>query len=268
MRVVNCKTVCREIEEADLAENLTGSVMEHLSRCGQCQGFHDERLKLRQLVASLETVAAPPDFDLRVRSRLANERSAPRAGYFFSNFTFGFPSVALAMLALMIGGVFALRAWNAPTTNITAVQTDTPEVSVPGRAGEQLPSTESGLRSNTDKRFSDTEKNDSSETFRPDRQTKKRSPLRSAIASSRNGRRLATREFSSTPAPVVKREEAVASLESPIFPIETSSQPLRLSLDYSGGVSRTISVPALSFGSERVLTDGLSLVKNSPKGAW
>ena len=53
---------------------------------------------------------------------------------------------------------------------------------------------------------------------------------------------------------MIKKEEAVASLESPIFPIETSSQPLRLSLDYSGGVSRTISVPALSFGSERVLT--------------
>jgi hypothetical protein len=265
MRVENCKTVCREIEEADYVVSLAASVMEHLAGCGQCQRFYDERRNLRQLLGSLETVEAPSDFDLRVRSRLANERSAPRAGFLFSNFTFGFPSVALATLALVIGGVFAFRVWNTSTPNIVAVQTETPEASEPSRATKQPQSTESGR--STDQRVSDTAKKDSTEIR--DRQRKKRSPLGSAIASSRNGRRLATREFSSTTAPVVKREEAVASLESPIFPIEISSQPLRLSLDYSGGVSRTISVPSLSFGSERVLSgDGLSLVKTSPKGAW
>lgn len=270
MRVANCKTICREIEEADHGQNLTASAMEHLAGCGQCQRFYAERRKLRQMVASLETVAAPPDFDLRVRSRLANEKVGASAGFLFSNFTFGFPSIAVATLVLMIGGVFALRVWNAPAPNTIAVQTETPEASGPSPQREQPPSTESGLRSNAVNRVLATAQDDASEAIPRDRQPKKRNPLRSAVASLRNGRRLATREFSSTAAPVVKKEEAVASLESsPIFPIEASSQPLRLSLDYSGGVSRTISVPALSFGSERVLAgDGLSLVKNSPKGAW
>ncbi len=269
MRVTNCKTVCREIEEADHGQNLTASAMEHLGSCGQCQRFYDERRKLRQLVASLETVAAPPDFDLRVRSRLANERVGARAGFLFTNFTFGFPSIALATLVLMIGGVFAFRVWNAPTANMIAVQTETPEASAPPQR-EQPPSTESAVSSNPDNRVLATAKVDAGEAIRRDRQLKKRSPLRSAVASLRNGRRLATRDFSTTAAPVVKKEEAVASLETfPIFSIEASSQPLRLSLDYSSGVSRTISVPTLSFGSERALTGGSSsLVKNWPKGAW
>ena len=146
MSVANCKTVCREIEEADYGENLTASAMEHLRGCGQCQRFYDERLKLRQLVASLETVAAPADFDLRVRSRLANERVDARAGFLFSNFTFGIPSVALASLVLVVGVVFALKVWNAPTTNTVSVQTETPKASEPGPEGKQSPSPESGVK--------------------------------------------------------------------------------------------------------------------------
>lgn len=268
MRVVNCKTVGREIEEADHEKNLTALAMGHLGGCEQCQRFYDERRKLRQLVASLETVAAPPDFDLRVRSRLANERVGARAGL-FTNFTFGFPPLGLATLVLVIGGVFTLRAWNASTTSSIATLTETPQATGPSTQREQ-PLTEPEVRANAENRPLPIAKDGTVVATRPARQPKKRGPLRSGVALLRNGRRLATREFSSTPAPVVKQEEAVASLESsPIFSIEASSQPLRLSLDYSGGVSRTISVPALSFGSERVLAgDGLSLVKNSPKGAW
>src|SRR4030095_4460792 len=106
MSVANCKTICREVEEAEYGENLTASALEHLRGCGQCQRFYDERLKLRQLVASLETVAAPADFDLRVRSRIANKRVAARAGFGLSNLILGFPSLALASLVLVIGGVF------------------------------------------------------------------------------------------------------------------------------------------------------------------
>ena len=270
MRVANCKIVRREIEEADRGENLAASVMEHLAGCGQCQRFYEERRKLRQLVGSLETVAAPPDFDLRVRSRLANERAGASPGFLFSGFTFGFPSVAFATLVLVIGAVFALKAWNASTTTTTAVQPETPKTSGTSSLQQQQRSTESGLKSNAEGQVVTTAKHDASDAIRRDRQPKKRSPVTTAVAKARNDRPHATREFSSTVAPVVKREDTVASLESsPIFPIEAAPQPLRLSLDYSGGVSRTISVPALSFGSEKVLTgDGLSLVKNSPKGAW
>lgn len=277
MRTANCKYVCREIEEADYGQRLSTSVTEHLAGCPQCQSFHAERTKLRHLVASLETVAAPPDFDLRVRSRLANEKADAHAGYFFSNLSFGLPSVALATLVLMIGGVFALRAWNVPTNKATALQTETQDVNSPNAAkveqsrlasNSDLPKSELTLPDN--KSTAAAPKDEGTGTLRRLQQVSRKRSLNSTIASVRSSKRVATKEYSSTPAQVIKQEEAVASLETfPIFLIETSSQPLRLSLDYSGGVSRTISVPALSFGSERVLVgDGLSLVKNSPKGAW
>lgn len=271
MRIANCKYVCREIEESDHGQRLSASVTEHLAGCPQCQSFHDERAKLRQLVASLETVAAPPDFHSRVRSRLANEKADAHAGYSFTNLSFGFPSVALAMLVLMVGGVFALRAWNASTNKTTAVQTESPQVNPPNT----VKSEQSALARKSEPTLPDNRgtaaaiKVERSEPVPTLQRVAKRKSLNRTVAAVRTSKHVATKEFSSTPAPVVKQDEAVASLEKfPIFLIEASSQPLRLSLDYSSGVSRTISVPALSFGSERVVGDGLSLVKSSPKGAW
>jgi hypothetical protein len=268
MRTANCKIICREIEETDPGQRSSTSVTEHLGDCPQCQTFYDERSKLRQLVASLEPVAAPPDFDFRVRSRLANEKASAHAGFFFRNFSFGFPSIAFATLLLMIGGVFALRAWNASPDKATALQAEIPDLT-PANIVKSEPELTSELTSTETKGTADATGDEGNETRRPVRGVAKRSSSKSTVASVRGSRRLITKEFSSTPAPVVKQEDAVASLEPfPIFPIEASSQPLRLSLDYATGVSRTISVPTLSFGSERALTGGGSMVKTSAKGAW
>ena len=277
MKAANCKTICLEIEEADPGQRLSKTVTEHLVGCQQCRTFHDERTKLRQLVASLETVAAPPDFDFRVRSRIANDRARTNGGFFFGSFSFARPSIALATLALIVGGVFALRAWNASTNDAKVMRPETSDVNQPNNSKSEIAKTApSPLAGQSDKTLSDTgtrpdaNRDTGSETLRPIQRVTKRRPSVSTVAGIRSTKSMATKEFSSTPAPVVKQEDAVASLEtSPIFMIESSSQPLRLSLDYSGGVSRTISVPTLSFGSEKVLAgDGLSLVKNSPKGAW
>jgi hypothetical protein len=269
MRVANCKIFCREIEEADQGQSLTSSALKHLSACGQCQRFYDERMKLRQLVASLGTVAAPADFELKVRSRLSNDGVGARSGVFFRSFAFGFPSLAVATLLLVVGGLVGLRLWNAPDPNEVRVHKGSPEAG--GTGLERIPasSSETSITRVAEPRGLDIAKASAGKGVQRHSQVKKRSLSRSAFAAVRNRRSLATREFSSTGAPLVKSEEAVASLGSPIFMIETSSQPLRLSLDYSGGVSRTISVPALSFGSEGVITGGSSSVgKNWPKGAW
>ena len=70
MKAVNCKSVYLQVEEAEPGWKPGEAVVEHLSRCGQCQTFYEERAKLRQLVGSLGTVKAPPDFDFRLRARL------------------------------------------------------------------------------------------------------------------------------------------------------------------------------------------------------
>jgi len=272
MRVANCKTVCREIEEADHGQRLSTSATEHLGGCRQCQTFYDERSKLRQMVASLETVAAPPDFNFRVRSRLARDNANNHVGFFFRNFSIGVPSIALATLVLMVGGVFALRTWNAQTNSATALRTETSDANPPNVVkSDQGPLAGKSEPTSTETKSTATATTDEGgETPRPVSGPRKRNSLRSTVVAVRSSSRVATKEFSSTPAPVVKQEEAVASLETfPIFLIEASAQPLRVSLDYDTGVSRTISVPTLSFGSEGTLTNGgSSLVKTSAKRAW
>jgi hypothetical protein len=68
---------------------------------------------------------------------------------------------------------------------------------------------------------------------------------------------------------VVRQDDVIASVEtSPVFAVETSSEPLKVSLDYETGVSRTISLPTLSFGSQRTLAGSKSAVKTSTKGVW
>lgn len=259
--MVNCKNVCREIEEANYGDALTASTMAHLAGCGNCHRFYDERRKLRQLVASLEPVAAPADFDMRVRSRLASSQNGARASSLFANLTFGWPTLALASLVLVIGVTLALKVLNSSGNNNVAVQDESksavqsPKQEAPSPVGNDVV-TKAGSRAGEP---------EAGGIQRP-KQSKKKS---ASVASLRNGRRLATQEFSSSATPVVKKEEALASIESsPVFQIEASPQPLRLSLDYSSGVSRTISVPSLSFGSERVLTGNGSLVKSSSKGSW
>src|SRR5713226_9647134 len=72
----DCKTIRREIDEANLDDLLTNEANEHLRTCAECRRFHDDRRALRDLVGSLETVGAPADFDFRLRARLAREKHA------------------------------------------------------------------------------------------------------------------------------------------------------------------------------------------------
>src|SRR5438876_2555785 len=74
MTALNCKSVRREIDEATLSQQLTREAIEHLRACAGCRRFHEEYHALRGLMASLETVTAPADFDFRLRARLAAEK--------------------------------------------------------------------------------------------------------------------------------------------------------------------------------------------------
>jgi hypothetical protein len=74
MKKHDCKTIRREIDEANLEAQLTLEASEHLRRCDPCRRFHDDRRKLRDLMAGLETIGAPADFDFRLRARLAREK--------------------------------------------------------------------------------------------------------------------------------------------------------------------------------------------------
>ncbi len=108
MKVIGCKTVSKEIDELESGQAPGAETQAHLQACGSCRTFYDDRQKLREMIAGLETVEAPGDFDFRLRARLANQRAERVSA--FSSFGFGLPSIALAVLALVIGVGIYMRA--------------------------------------------------------------------------------------------------------------------------------------------------------------
>ena len=98
------------------------------------------------------------------------------------------------------------------------------------------------------------------------RRTAGRRLLPDQVGSVRDGERQRTRDLSSTQAAVFRPTEQLAQTgTSPVFPIDASYQSLKLSFDDGRGSARTISLPKVSFGSQRVLAQGGS---SSPRGSW
>ncbi|HEX8653006.1 MAG TPA: hypothetical protein VF708_19475 [Pyrinomonadaceae bacterium] len=91
---MNCKACRIEIEESETSRSLSVEARHHTETCLPCRALRDEHLALTQLVGSLEPVAAPSDFDLRLRARLAA--------------TAGRDQRRSAWLRLAPGGVFSL----------------------------------------------------------------------------------------------------------------------------------------------------------------
>jgi len=101
---------------------------------------------------------------------------------------------------------------------------------------------------------------------REHRGQKRRVGVRDVVAAARDNQRLKTRDLSSTAATVLRPTDAMAENGSSVFPIGASYQSLKVSLDDGRGSSRTISLPSVSFGSQRVLAQAPLLA--SARSAW
>ena len=242
MRTMNCQKVRRVIEATDRGDLLNVAVAEHIKECTACEKLNDEHLELRNLTANLGIVEAPADFDFRLRARLARARSEDVRPA-FGQFKFGLRSVALASLMVVFGAAMLIAnlrnsqespvvnkpAVNAPVAAATPFQ---PTLGSPGATSVAV----------------DVPKD----------------PIRVSTGSRRV--RSATRDMASGRAPVVRSGELTARASD--FPIDASAKPVKVSLEDGRGSSRTISVPTVSFGSQRVLSQSNSPLVASARGAW
>jgi hypothetical protein len=73
----------------------------HLAACAACAQFQIERAQLRELVGSLKPVAAPADFDMRLRARIAREKDAGARQPFIFRFARTTPAIAVAALIVL-----------------------------------------------------------------------------------------------------------------------------------------------------------------------
>jgi hypothetical protein len=257
MRNTNCNAIRRELDEIMLGESNSAPVLLHLQQCSDCQEFHQRGTKLRQLVGSLGTVEAPADFDFRLRARLANEKPGSAHWATFAGWSPGGRSAVLAGFILLLGAVVVLNHWRGPknTATIAGVEipaTQPPRVLPKGTDGVVLPSpvaTPSVAVTTINSTSKPSHKN--------------------VVAIFRPRQSLVARDFSLSSGSVVRHEESVAAAEVPaVFPIDTSYQSLKVSLDDGSGTWRIISVPTVSFGSQRVLATGSLSNQLSPKGVW
>lgn len=267
MRKMNCRSVRREIEEAPLGNLLSASASDHLRDCPQCSLFREDRLKLREILASLGSVEAPGDFDFRLRARLANERRPGTQPFVMRNFSFGFRSAAATAMLLLVGAALLFVNFRTPPgKSLSANEANPPASGAPQPASPINSDTVAGVTPVLEplgiKETSIPQKSVIS------RNTDIRSQPASVRGKTETSRGLATLEQSSTGAKVLRPGNGTAVSGSRVFPIEASYQSLKVSLDDGRGASRTIALPSVSFGSQRVLTQSSSPLLASARSDW
>jgi hypothetical protein len=250
MRKNNCEVIRQELDELMLGQARSASVVEHLRDCSACREFHEKQTKLRQIVGSLGTVAAPADFDFRLRARLAGNSSSA-AFHLNSYWPFarrGF-AVAAVLIVFAVGAVLMRNVLNQPAA-VTQVAKERPHVVQPPKPAEIVTPQQGPEQSQPQQQLV---------AVTPDK-TKSERPTQSG---SRNKRSVVAVDFSSERAEVINGSQPAGI--SAAFPIDASLQSFRVSLDDGRGNARTISVPTISFGSQRMLQTGNQF---APKGIW
>ncbi|HLO00259.1 MAG TPA: hypothetical protein VK208_17500 [Pyrinomonadaceae bacterium] len=270
MRSMNCKYMRREIEAAGSSDLLSAAVIAHIRNCAGCEMISRQHDRLQAIVSSLDTVAAPGDFEFRLRARLAGEKSgAARTSNW--TFSFGLRIAAVAVTVLLIVSA-ALLTFRSPGDNPVVADGNRPaskqseEVRLNGAgAVSAVKGNEANLAAAPKDDGSSAIEANSNSLSAPSR---KRQP-RTELAALRGAPRFGTRDLSSTSAPVVKRYDQLAeTYPTAAFPINASYQSLKVSVDDGHGVSRTISLPSVSFGSQRSLSQTASPLMASARGTW
>jgi len=270
MTATNCKTVRREIDEADLNQQLSNLATEHLQACPDCCVFHSGRHGLRSLVSSLETVAAPADFDFRLRARLAREKGRANGVFAPERFSFGGRSLAAAALVLLIAvaGII-VRNRMATTVNPTSAGGHRQDPRV-GPVGKEIKGTvapgSSGPGPTASLPGSSKNNGGLAAGPRPKQRRRGKPPengsLLSPITVARN--KAGVRDSALAPAPRLVRNESTDAIRVPI-----DAPSLKISFDDGRGTARTISLPVVSFGSQRVLERGSAFVPvKLTRGTW
>lgn len=247
MRDKQCEVIRRELEEAALNEQFSGKAAEHMQKCSGCREFQRQQMKLRQIVGSLGTVDAPADFDFRLRARLAAD--SDRASVRFWSFAVrGLATVAV----LVVFGVGAVMVWQRsqevePTVaNAPQQETQQPQQPETTRREEEV---QAGRHSETRVVANNT--------------TSRRNLFRPVVKKQRQP--IATRDISSVRASVTHLAQPALATTATVFPIEASLQAVKVSLDDGRGNARTISIPTVSFGSQRVPATANQLAQT---GVW
>ena len=234
-----------------LGDPQSPDISQHLGECNACRDFHEKQTKLRQIVGSLGTVSAPSDFDFRLRSKLASGKATGSYQLTSSVWLFGKRTAVVAASALIIvGAVFLVRQLQNQNTLIQTAEDNRP----PSRTVPFVDSTTPGT--NQDSKAADVTAKAAGvkENGKVSR--------KNTLLPLRNIRTLDSKDEAISRAPLIRAPQQTLDQ---IFPVDASQQSLKVSLFDGRGNPRTISLPTVTFGSQRVVPTATSF---APKGVW
>ena len=262
MRNMNCRNIQREIEEAGSAELLSVAATSHLEACAACEIVARQQTKLQAIVSSLGTVEAPGDFDFRLRARLAGEKHASAQP--LGNLLFSLRFAAIAATLMLIGSLVVFVALKPDSGNsLAGGSTDTPRPATTASGPTQTKAPVNVTPGSNELATGNLPVADV-----PPRREPKEQRTKNDLATLRNANRIGAQDSSSKGAPVITRDQLAESYPSAAFPINASYQSHKVSVDNGRGTSRTISLPSVSFGWQRTLSQTPSPLFASARDSW
>lgn len=233
-----CRNTRREIDELEWGHRPGAQATAHLAACTACWEFHAERTSLRELVGGLEPVIAPPDFDMRLRARIAAEKYDNRRQPFFARLV-STPALAAAALFVMVAGSVFWISRRTPTpvvppTNPAVANNNAPKspaaVDQPNPVGTTPVSDEGGDLATA-------------------------GPIKT-VHRSRGTRAVGSEQYDVQPASVVRPADSDQAY--------VPSRPVEFALQDERGKTRKISLPPVSFGAQNLVSDTRTNVSYSP----
>lgn len=231
-----------------------GALGAHLDACAACRGFRRERESLVSLLGGLGSVAAPEDFEFRLRARMARRRASEKS--LLRRFTLA-PALAAAAVTVCVLAAAAVYLRTQPGSQ-TVAHAPAPAVSAPA-AGVDVAGVGVESRGQGE-----------SETLKPETPT--RAGVAAASSTKRSGarsRRL-TREssFGVREASVIKGEQVAAHTATGAVPLQTSPETLRVVLRDEHGGAYVLPMRSVSFGAQGPVARGARPSDTNKEGVW
>ena len=265
---MNCQTCRAEIEELEAGAGLSRRASAHVRVCPECGAFHEERQALRRLVGSLGPVNAPPDFDFRLRARLAAARTSGNHRASWRTFLASAPAIGLAAsFALLVAGfVIYNQRTSSPRAGGPASETvarqpaqevNPPQGATP--AGGEIADAGPAVKVKGEN---------------PPAVVRGKTP--------RAGAKLNQRRDAAGAQQIISNESAALTAEvttperrQPVnaggavmeLPVRPASHPVRVSLDGRDGARRTVTLEPVVFGSQDFAGRSLSRA-GAPQDVW
>lgn len=260
MNSKQCRITRQEIEQSELHQRLSDPALRHIESCGPCRDFRVERTRLRELVGRLEPIAAPGDFDVRLRARIAAERQQSARGSFFNRFVVSTPVIAVAAVVVMLTGSivwFAQHRRSQDSTIASGASAGTERTSGPNdKSAESANTTSPTVAAATNPPPTLTAQASKGREQNAFRETSGRS-------AGARGPIVPATDFNVTGAESIRQGEQRAGEVSLSAPVK----PLVVSLEDDRGAKRRISLPPVSFGSQRLVDNRLP-VSSTNSRSW